>query len=58
MLEQNYDYARITICLTDGIESGHTVYEQTIPLTIVGKRDPQWVQKVIALIDGLETKNV
>ena len=58
MIEEKYPYASITIHLTDGEGDFHKVYEQTIPLNYVGKNDPQWLKKVIALINGLETKNV
>ena len=55
---KKYEYATITIHLTDVVEDSHKVYEQTFPLFAVSQYETQWLKKVIAIINGLELKNV
>ena len=55
---KQYEYATITIHLTDAVDDSNKVYEQTVPLYAVSQYEVHWLKKVIAIINGLELKNV
>jgi len=55
---KKYEYATITIHLTNVVDDAHKVYEQTFPLFAVSQYEAHWLKKVIAIINGLEVKNV
>lgn len=54
-----YDFVSIDIRLTnlDG-DNSYSAYKQTIPVSVLSYNDPQWLAKIIAIVNKLEVKNV
>jgi hypothetical protein len=40
------------------MEDDHVVYRQTIPIDVLQKINPKWLEKIIATVNGLEVRNV
>jgi hypothetical protein len=55
------EYSMISIDIrlyNDNMEDDHVVYRQTIPIDVLQKINPKWLEKIIATVNGLEVRNV
>jgi hypothetical protein len=43
---------------TDNMENDYIVYRQTIPVNVLQKINPKWLEQIIANINGLEIPHV
>jgi len=55
------EYSMISIDIrlyNDNMEDDYVVYKQTIPVNVLQKNNPNWLEKIIATVNGLEVPNV
>jgi hypothetical protein len=55
------EYSMISIDIrlyNDNMEDDYVVYKQTIPVNVLQKINPNWLEKIIATVNGLEVPNV
>jgi len=55
----DYDYVIVDIRLSNLLgDDTHLAYKQVIPLSFLTSRNYKWLEKIIAIINDLEAKDV
>ena len=59
MSEFNFVTIEINLWSEEGdTHNVYTVYKQTVPSSVLGKNNPQWLEHIISIVNKLEVPHV